>query len=300
MDIGRDGKIWFTDTPNSKIGSFDPKTEKFEVIKLPQFTLVSEKSLPTSVAVDAENDVWVAVIDQSLLLEYNQTTEKFKIINTITPEAGPTALEIDNSNNVWFAESLVGKLGKIDAETKQVTEFVPEEPMAEPFALMIDKEENIWVAEHIGPAVTKFNPILEDFKKIGISDPESLPFGMAFDKYDNMWIAQHVIDSLVVYDQSNEQMTVVTIPTEGSFTQFVVADDNGDIWFVEQRGGKLGKVSISAVPGQRTVIQQETTSDLLYVELVAPIIAAGIIATSLFYVKSVRDKRKIDELISIK
>ena len=296
MDIGKDGKIWFTDTPNSKIGSFDPKTEKFELIKLPQFTLVSEKSLPTSVAVDAENDVWVAIIDQSLLLEYNQSTEKFKIINTITPEAGPTALEIDNSNNVWFAESLVGKLGKIDADTKEVTEFVPEEPMAEPFALMIDKEENIWIAEHIGPAVTKFNPFLEDFKRVGISDPESLPFGMAFDKYDNMWIAQHVIDSLVVYDQNSEQMNVVTIPTEESFTQFVVADENGDIWFVEQRGGKLGKISISAIPGQITVVQEETTN-LLYVELVAPIVAAGIIATSLFYVKSVRDKRKIDDMI---
>ena len=301
MDIGKDGKIWFTDTPNSKIGSFDPKTEKFETIKLPQFNLAVKKSLPTSVAVDNENDVWVAVIDQSLLLEYNQSTKKFKIVNTITPEAGPTAIEIDNSNNVWFAESLVGKLGKIDGKTKEVTEFAPQgEPMAEPFALMIDKEENIWIAEHIGPAVTKFNPILQDFKQIKITNPDSLPFGMAFDKYDNMWIAQHVIDSLVVYDQNGQQMTEIVIPTGESFTQFVIADDDGEIWFVEQRGGKLGKVSISAVPTQRTVVQENTSSDIMYVELVAPIIAAGIIATALFYVKSVRDKRRIDELISTK
>ena len=300
MDIGKDGKIWFTDTPNSKIGSFDPKTEKFETIELPQFNLVSKKSLPTSVGVDDENDVWVAVIDQSLMLEYNQSTKKFKIINTITPEAGPTAIEIDNSNNVWFAESLVGKLGKIDGETKELTEFAPQEPMAEPFALMIDKEENVWIAEHIGPAVTKFNPILNSFDKVSISNPESLPFGMAFDKYDNMWIAQHVIDSLVVYDQNNQQMIEVQIPTEGSFTQFVIADDNGDIWFVEQRGGKLGKVSISAVPTQRTIVQEQTSIDIMYVELVAPIVAAGIIATALFYVKSVRDKRKIDDIISNK
>ena len=300
MDIGKDGKIWFTDTPNSKIGSFDPKTEKFEIIKLPQFTLVSKKSLPTSIAVDSENNVWVAVIDQSIILEYNQSTKKFKIINTITPEAGPTAIEIDGSDNVWFAESLVGKLGKIDANTKEMTEFVPQEPMAEPFALMIDKEENVWIAEHIGPAITKFNPILENFKKVSIANPESLPFGMAFDKYDNMWVAQHVIDSLVVYDQSSEQMIEVAIPTEGSFTQFVIADDDGDIWFVEQRGGKLGKVSISAVPSQSIVIQEETSESIMYVELVAPIIAAGIIATALFYVKSVRDKRKVDELISTK
>ena len=301
MDIGKDGKIWFTDTPNSKIGSFDPRTEKFETIQLPQFQLAIKKSLPTSVAVDNENDVWVAVIDQSIILEYNQSTKKFKIINTITPEAGPTAIEIDSSNNVWFAESLVGKLGKIDANTKEVSEFVPQgEPMAEPFALMIDKEENVWIAEHIGPAITKFNPILEDFRKVTISNPESLPFGMAFDKYDNMWVAQHVIDSLVVYDQSSEQMIEVAIPTEGSFTQFVIADDDGDIWFVEQRGGKLGKVSISAVPSQITVIQEETSESIMYVELVAPIIAAGIIATALFYVKSVRDKRRVDELISTK
>ena len=300
MDMGKDGKIWFTDTPNSKIGSFDPKTEQFETIQLPQFNLVTKKSLPTSVGVDSDNDVWVAVIDQSLILEYNQSTKKFKIINTITPEAGPTAIEIDDSDNVWFAESLVGKLGKIDGETKELTEFAPEVPMAEPFALMIDKEDNVWIAEHIGPAVTKFNPVLDSFDQVKISNPESLPFGMAFDKYDNMWIAQHVIDSLVVYDQNNQQMMEVPIPTEGSFTQFVIADDNGDIWFVEQRGGKLGKVSISAVPTQRTVVQEDTSIDIMYVELVAPIVAAGIIATALFYVKSVKDKRKIDDIISTK
>ena len=191
-------------------------------------------------------------------------------------------------------------MGKIDGETKELTEFAPEEPMAEPFALMIDKEDNVWIAEHIGPAVTKFNPVLDSFDQVKISNPESLPFGMAFDKYDNMWIAQHVIDSLVVYDQNNQQMMEVPIPTEGSFTQFVIADDNGDIWFVEQRGGKLGKVSISAVPTQRTVVQEDTSIDIMYVELVAPIVAAGIIATALFYVKSVKDKRKIDDIISTK
>ena len=258
-------------------------------------------SLHHTVGVDNENDVWVAVIDQSLLLEYNQSTKKFKIVNTITPEAGPTAIEIDDANNVWFAESLVGKLGKIDGETKELTEFTPQgEPMAEPFALMIDKEENVWIAEHIGPAISKFNPILQDFKQIKISNPDSLPFGMAFDKYDNMWVAQHVIDSLVVYDQSSGQIIEIAIPTEGSFTQFVIADDNGDIWFVEQRGGKLGKVSISAVPSQIGTVQEVKSQDIMYVELVAPIIAAGIIATALFYVKSVRDKRRIDDLISTK
>ena len=302
MDIDKDGKIWFTDTPNSKIGNFDPRTEQFEIIDLPQFTLVSKKSIPTSIAIDHDNDVWVAIMDQSLLIEYEQESMRFQLYNTLTSDAGPTAIVIDDSNNVWFAESLVGNIGKIDGQTRIMTEFMPNEgPLAEPFALMIDKEDNIWISEHIGPAITKFNPILESFDQVKIANSESLPFGMVLDKYDNLWTAQHVIDSLLVYDPHNNRIIEIAIPTEGSFTQFVTADDKGDIWFVEQRGGKLGKVSISAVPGKATIIEQEeSTFEIKYVELVAPLIAAGIIATSLFYVKSVRDKRKIDDIISNK
>ena len=207
MDMDKDGKIWFTDTPNSKIGNFDPKTEEFEIIPLPQFTLVNQRSIPTSVAIDHDNDVWVAIMDQSILLEYDQETKKFDIHNTLTPDAGPTAIVIDSSNNVWFAESLVGNIGKIDGQTKQMTEFTPNEgPLAEPFALMIDKQENIWIAEHLGPSITKFNPILESFDKVNISNSESLPFGMVLDKYDNIWIAQHVVDSLIVYDPYNNRI----------------------------------------------------------------------------------------------
>jgi len=301
MDMDKDGKIWFTDTPNSKIGNFDPKTEEFEIIPLPQFTLVNQRSIPTSVAIDHDNDVWVAIMDQSILLEYDQETKKFDIHNTITPDAGPTAIVIDSSNNVWFAESLVGNLGMIDGQTKQITEFTPTEgSLAEPFALMIDKQENIWIAEHLGPSITKFNPILESFDKVNIPNSESLPFGMVLDKYDNIWAAQHVVDSLIVHDPYNNRISEVIIPTEGSFTQFVTADDNGDIWFVEQRGAKIGKVSISSVPGQTTVLQESPTFEIKYVEIVAPLVSAGIIVTALFYVKSIRDKRKIDEMINKK
>ena len=255
----------------------------------------------TSIAIDHDNNVWVAIIDQSILLEYEQETKRFHIYNTLTSDAGPTSIRIDSSNNVWFAESLAGNLGKIDSQTKEMTEFTPNDgPLAEPFALMIDKEENIWIAEHIGPAITKFNPILESFDQVKFDNPESLPFGMVLDKYDNIWVAQHVVDSLVVYDPYNDRITEVTIPTEGSFTQFVTSDNNGDVWFVEQRGAKIGKVSISSVPGQTTILQESSTFEIKYVELVAPLIAVGIIVTSLFYVKSVRDKRKIDEMIKDK
>ena len=134
---------------------------------------------------------------------------------------------------------------------------------------------------------------LETFDHVKAPNPESLPFGMAIDKYDNIWFGQHVIDELGVYDPYNDQLIEVSIPTPESFTQFVTADGDGNVWFVEQRGQKLGVVSISSVPGQaRTVTDGGSEPSLNYAEIVSPLIAGGIVVSSLFFVKSVNDKRR--------
>jgi len=164
--------------------------------------------------------------------------------------------------------------------------------------LLFDKSGSLWISEHIGPGITKFDPVLETFDHVKAPNPESLPFGMAIDKYDNIWFGQHVIDELGVYDPYNDQLIEVSIPTPESFTQFITADDNGDIWFVEQRTKKLGVVSISSVPGQaRTIIDGGGESGFNYAEIVSPLIAGGIVVSSLFFVKSVNDKRRIDKML---
>ena len=166
--------------------------------------------------------------------------------------------------------------------------------------MLLDKSGSLWIAEHIAPGITKFDPILETFEHIKAPNPESLPFGMAIDKYDNIWFGQHITDELAVYDPYNDQLIEVPIPTPESFTQFITADNTGDIWFVEQRGKKLGVVSLSSVPGQaKLVTDGKAELDLNYAEIVSPLIAGGIVISSLFFVKSVHDKRRIDKMVGL-
>ena len=300
IDIDQNGKIWFTDTPNSMIGSFDPRTEKFETIKIPLLDAISEQSIPIAVKADFENRIWVALVDKNQLLAYNQNINEFeKFLHIETEEAGPSALVIDDNGNVWFAEALSGKIGVVDSKTFEITEFAPDPPLAEPFALLFDKSGSLWISEHIGPGITKFDPILETFEHVKAPNPEALPFGLAIDKYDNIWFGQHVTDELAVYDPYNDQLIEVSIPTPESFTQFTAADNDGNIWFVEQRGKKLGMVSISSVPGQlKAVTGGSDEFGLNYAEIVSPLIAGGIVISSLFFVKSVHDKRRIDKMLS--
>jgi copper transport protein len=300
LDIDHNGKIWFTDTPNSKIGNFDPNTEEFEIIEIPPLTAKSPFSIPIALKVDFDNNIWIAVVDRDMLLMYNQNSKKFeKFLKLPTDESGPSALLLDDNGNIWFAEALSGKIGIVDSKTFEITEFAPDALLDEPFALLFDKSGSLWISEHVAPGIAKFDPILETFDQVKAPNSEALPFGMAIDKYDNIWFGQHVIDELGVYDPYNDQLIEVSIPTPESFTQFITADGSGNIWFVEQRGKKLGVVSISSVPGQaRDVTDSVSEFVFNYAEIVSPLIASGIVISSLFFVKSVNDKRRIDKMLS--
>jgi len=160
LDIDHDGKIWFTDTPNSKIGNFDPKTEKFEVIEIPPLTAKSPYSIPIALKVDFDNNIWVAVVDKDMLLVYNQDSKEFEeFLKLPTVESGPSALLLDDNGNMWFAESLSGKIGVVDSKTFEITEFAPDTSLDEPFALLFDKSGSLWISEHTGPGITKFRNI---------------------------------------------------------------------------------------------------------------------------------------------
>ncbi|MEW6044456.1 MAG: CopD family protein [Thermoproteota archaeon] len=285
-----DGMVWFTDTPDSKIGYFDPTTEEFHLIPLPT------KAIPISLESDLDGNIWIALVDKHVLLRYNPQTGEFDEYKTPTSPSGPVALTRDADGDIWFAESQGGKIGVIDPSTGKIQEFMPDVPLREPFALLVDVDGNIWISEHVGLSITKFNPVLQTFESVSVRDPNSLPFGLVEDRFENIWIAQHTSDKLGVYDPHKGEFAEIEIPTKSAFTQFVTADKNGNIWFVEQRGNKLGSVTLTEDP-TLSVTQTEAGFEIRYFELVSPFVSVGIIATSLFFVKSVHDKRKLDSIV---
>lgn len=286
-----DGKIWFTDTPNNKIGYISPTTENIQTISLPT------EAIPISLQTDFENNIWVSLFDKNMLVKYNQDSETFDEYPIPTVDGGPFALLKDLSGDIWFTESNASKIGVIDPESGKIKEFTPEPPIESPEALYLDKEGMLWITAHTGLALVKFNPVLETFERTSVPDPESLPFGMTEDRYGNIWFAQHTVDKIGVYDPDNDNLIEMQVPTETSFVQFLITDNEENIWFVEQQGNKLGMIKISEIPSLALTDLQTKKTEIKYTEFVSPLISMGIIATSLFFVKSVKDKRRIDSLI---
>ena len=253
-----DGKIWFTDPPNNKIGFLTPETEQIETISLPT------ESIPISLQADFDNNIWVSLYDKNMLLKYNQDSKIFDEYPIPTIGGGPYALLKDLSGDIWFTESNASKIGVINPESGKIREFMPELPIELPDALYFDKEGTLWIAAHGGRALVKFNTVLETFERIDVPDPRALPFGMIEDRYGNIWFAQHEIDKIGVYDPHNDNLIEIQVPTETSFVQFITADNDENIWFAEQRGNKLGMIKITETPSLGVTQNQDQKIELKF------------------------------------
>lgn len=297
LTIDPEGNIWFNDPPRNQIGFFDPDSSEFTTITLPKVAPVIDDSTTTFIQADFEGNIWISIINKGKILKYIPDSESFEEIQ-LPRGTLPFALTIDNDGKIWFTESVPGKIGFINPENNEITEFSDDQPLEAPEALLFDKQGNLWIAEHTGLRIAKFNPILETFEKISVPDKDALPFGMTLDRYENVWFAQHTVDNIAAYDPHNNNLIEIPVPTETSFVQFMTSDDKDNVWFVEQQGNKLGMVKITEVPSAVSQIQTTQTLELKYSEIASPLIAMGILATSLVFVKSVKDKRRLNSLIN--
>jgi len=290
------GNIWFVDAPRNQIGFVDYQTKEITTKTIPKLDPLISDNMPIFIQADLEGDVWVTIVNKDKIVKYSPKSDTFEKI-VLEEGSLPFALTIDNEGRIWYTATGTGKIGYVEPENNQLTEILPETALQGPEALLFDEDGNLWISEHTGLAITRFSPVLETFEKITVPNSESLPFGMALDRYGNVWFAEHVIDLIGVYDPDNGDLVEIPVPTESSFVQFMTSDGNGNVWFAEYNGSKIGTIRMTEVPVSSSQIQATNTNELRYAVIASPLIAAGIIATSLFYVKGIHDKRRLNDLI---
>ena len=290
------GRIWFTDTPRNQIGFINGTSKEITLKTIPELDPVISQNSPLGIQADYNGNIWITIINKDKILKYSPENDSFEEIRLETGSL-PFALAVDNDGMIWYTATNTGKIGFINPNDSKLTQISTETILQGPEALLFDSDGNLWIAEHTGSAITKFDPNFETFERVPIPHDESLPFGMTFDKYGNVWFAQHTTDTLGVYDPENNDLIEIPVPTETSFIQFMTSDGNDNVWFVEWESNKLGTVKITEIPVMVSQIQTTDDYEIKYTELASPLIALGIIATSLFYVKSIQDKRRLNDLI---
>jgi copper transport protein len=317
--------IWYVDPLNKNLGTYDPNTKSNTLYKIKSQGPPSGITIDNGVNNSITSNVWISLPADNEIARFNTQTKNFTTYHIPTPNSGPLGITADSAGLIWFAEAGSGKIASIDTNKNFIITEYPSKgsnntnsTLKSPTALLIDPDTNdIFVSEHDGHSVSVFDPLLKTFKRYSDLDSTGLPFGMALDSYHNLWVAEHIINKISVIDTTTGEHKDINIPTKNPFTQWLVADGGGKIWFAEQRGDSLGTISSvastlqqgtssSQVPSSSTGVSPTRNANTIpqlgfgYADIIGPTVAAGIVFSALFYARSVIDlKRSMNRLTSM-
>ncbi len=288
LDVGPDGRVWFTDPIAELIGYLEPGTGEITTIPVPRLEPADVEN--RLIFISAQDQVWVAAAVKDAILRYDTETGEFTTFHTGLGSF-PFALAPGPDGSMWFTASGGGFMGRI-SQAGDVDTFAPDGGMASPEYILF-ADGAAWVSEHTGEALARFDPLTGEFSRIPLDVPGGLPFGSVLDAYGNIWVAQHVVDAVSVYSPATGAQRTVDIPSEGAFAQFAVSGE-GSVWLVEQQANQLIRIIPSDSPSTQVPSRPEPETGLLYTEVASPLTAAGILAASIFFVKSVQDGRRLE------
>ena len=263
---GPNGTIWFTD--NNKIGKIiigvtpSAINSRTGASQIPEYTLPAS---PAGIAAGADGDIWFT--------EYNENKiGKISTAGTITEYTIPTAnsgpSEITAGfGDIWFTEYNGNKIGKIST-AGTITEYTIPTANSGPSGI-IAGPGGIWFTEYNGNKIGKISTAGTIYDPAGIitefdlPTANSRPFGITAGPDGNIWFTEYNKNSgtgnkigritpIRIYSGGIVsyigRITEYNTPTANSGPFGITSGPDGNVWFTESAGMKIGKITACGVP----------------------------------------------------
>ncbi len=227
--VAPDGDVWFVGQGGNYISEFDPDTEEFRKIDLPdgagphncivdeegyiwyagnaaahigrvnpktgeitQYEMPHERARdPHTLVFDQNGDIWFTVQGGNFVGKLTVSTGEVELIDVPTSRARPYGILIDGDNRPWIALFGSYKLATVDPETMKLTEIPLPREEAHPRRIALTSDGSIWYVDYAGGYLGRYRPDQEDFKEWKLPEGKSSrPYGMASDHKDRLWMVE--------------------------------------------------------------------------------------------------------------
>ncbi len=150
-------------------------------------------------------------------------------------QASNHSVVIGPDGMIWFSEQATDTIGKMDPATHKITRY-KEPSRGTKHTVVVDSKGTVWST---GQPLTRFDPETETFH-----DFAEIPnaYGIALDKDENVWFSEFTKDGKIgKIDAKTMKVTKYAQPTPESWPRRLKIDAQGNIWFCEYEGGKIGR-----------------------------------------------------------
>jgi streptogramin lyase len=254
ITAGPDGNLWFVENIGNKVGRITPAGTVTE------YTIPTANSQPEGITAGGDGDLWFTESNGNQVgrITPGGTVTEFLVT---TGGSQPDGIAAGPDGNLWFAESGGNKVGRISpalsgsvtvAVPGPATQFVVTTTAANPYVAGTAFSVSVTAQDSHGLTAIGFGGIVH----FSSSDPRaSLPADYTFTAADH---GMHTFSG-VAFDSAGGQTLTASSPTPiGTVTEFplanphsgpagITAGPDGNVWFTENAGNAVGKITPAGV-----------------------------------------------------
>jgi len=245
ITVDAEGIVWWGETVGFKLGRLDPKTAKMERFPLdPRGYLKGRGHDPI---VDAEQNIWLTVINGNRLAKWDRKTQKIVLYEPPTPNSFPYGADKDKAGNIWMSQFTQCRMAKFDPKEEVFTEYPALSAYDDPFCLIrrgsVDHNGIVWYGVFSNGKIGKLDPATGKMVEYKMPVAYAEPYDIWPDKDNNMWIADGAMGGAITkFDQKTEKFTFYPAVQRGDLPKIEITRE-GAIWY-NPRSALKGAVGV--------------------------------------------------------
>jgi streptogramin lyase len=259
LQVAPDGGVWITLALGNRLARFDPVTERFAIVTLP------DGFYPHTLRFDGRGRIWYTLAVSNHVGMYDPASGEHRLhrlpartwgqaaavrvipfvlwlgrLVDLDPErAGdgpqlpiPYGIDIAPDGGVWFAQLNERRIGRLDPETGTVR--LVDTPFPAPRRLRFDSQGRLWIPSFSSGTLARFDPDTGAFTTWPLpTEPAGTetPYALNVDRRtDTVWVCGTQSDSLIRFTPGDERFTIYPLPTRVTYTRDVDFDEQGAVW----------------------------------------------------------------------
>ena len=246
--IDSEGVLWFGEQGSGTLGSFDPKTKKFQHHLAPY-----KDAFPAIPNLDQNGKIWVSDHRREQILFFDPKTLESRSLKLPTAPCFPVETKTDQNNRIWYTCYHSDRLGVIKVNEKQIIEYNLPERQLGPAFMAVDSQNRIWFVLWKNNGIALFDPKTKILTRYDFPISNVGPAALTIDSKDRLYFSTKQLNSIVLFEPAKpDYFYSFTIPRKKSGQKDGIAvDTEGIIWFTEFDANRFGRLELFYEPPKK-------------------------------------------------
>jgi virginiamycin B lyase len=270
-----DGTVWYTAQNQGALGILDPRTGKYEQVKL------GTKAAPHGVIAGPDGAAWITEGGLNAIARVDPKSRDVKLfalpkgfekanLNTATfdkagklwftgqngvygrvdPEsgtvdawkapkgAGPYGIATTPAGDVWYASLAGDYIARIDTATGAASVVDTPKPSVGPRRIWSDSKGILWVSFWYAGELARYDPAAKVWKTYALPKSKSGCYSVYVDDSDKVWVTDFVANAILRFDPVTEKFESFPSNKRGAAVRQMLGRA-GEVWGAESGNDRL-------------------------------------------------------------